>query len=86
MSAKIQNFITHTQDEIDAFLEVYSELLEIRREWNDLGYSAAIIDAGKEEFFPDLTGTEVAAVLTGIDNLATWYGAGNGTNLQRVRK
>jgi len=83
--AQINNFVSRTRALADDLLETYNLMVGIRDEYAKLGYSATIIQAELDGTNTEVTGTEVVAVMTSIDNLKAYMDAGNGTNLYKVR-
>jgi len=83
--AQINNYVTRLRDQAAGLLNDYNDLVAAADEWTKLGYSAQIIQGELDGLNLDVTGTEIAAVITSIANLVTYMNAGNGTNLYKVK-
>lgn len=83
--AQINNFVTRVRDQAANLIDDYNALLGVRDEYSKLGFSAQIIDAELDGLNMEVTGGEIVNVMTAIDNLKTYFDAGNGTNLYKVK-
>lgn len=83
--AQINNFVTRVRDQAANLIDDYNTLLGIRDEYSKLGLSAGIIQDELDGLNLEVSGGEVVNVMTAIDNLKTYFDAGNGTNLYKVK-
>lgn len=83
--AQINNFVTRVRTDSTVLLDIYNHMVALSDEYTKLGLSAAIIQAELDGLNLEVTGTEIAAVITSIGNLTTYMNAGNGTNLYKVK-
>lgn len=83
--AQINNFVTRVRDQASNLIDDYNTLLAIRDEYTKRGFSDAIITAELDGLNLEVTGGEIVNVMTSIDNLKTYFDAGNGTNLYKVK-
>lgn len=83
--AQINNFVTRVRDQATNLIDDYNVLLAIRDEYVKRGFSDAIISAELDGLNTEVTGGEIVNVMTSIDNLKTYFDAGNGTNLYKVK-
>lgn len=83
--AQINNFVTRVRDQASNLIDDYNTLLAIRDEYVKRGFSDAIITAELDGLNLEVTGGEIVNVMTSIDNLKTYFDAGNGTNLYKVK-
>jgi hypothetical protein len=83
--AQINNYVTRVRNASETLIEIYNEMLGLRDEYAKLGLSYTIIQAELDGLNLEVTGGEITSVMTAIDNLKTYFDAGNGTNLYKVK-
>lgn len=83
--AQVNNFISRTRDLSSNLIADYNALIAIRDEYSKRGITSEIIDLEKDGLNLEIGGSEIVAVMTSIDNLKTYFDAGNGSNLYRVK-
>lgn len=83
--AQVNNFITRTRQLSSNLIDDYNALIAIRDEYSKRGISSEVVETEKAGLNLEVTGMEIVAVMTSIDNLKTYFDAGNGTNLYRVK-
>lgn len=83
--AQVNNFITRTRELASNLIDDYNSLIAIRDEYVKRGISSEVVETEKDGLNLEVTGGEIVAVMTSIDNLKTYFDAGNGTNLYRVK-
>lgn len=83
--AQVNNFITRVREVSSNLIDDYNTLIAIRDEYSKRGISSEVIEAEKAGLNLEVTGGEIVAVMTSIDNLKTYFDAGNGTNLYKVK-
>lgn len=83
--AQVNNFITRTRELSSNLIDDYNALIAIRDEYSKRGITSEVVEAEKAGLNLEVTGGEIVAVMTSIDNLKAYFDAGNGTNLYRVK-
>jgi len=83
--AQINNYVSRVRNSAETFIGMYNEMIGLRDEYAKLGLSSTIIQAELDGLNLEVTGTEITAVMTSIDALKTYFDAGHGTNMYRVK-
>jgi len=83
--AQINNYVSRVRNSSETFIEMYNEMIGLRDEYAKLGLSSTIIQAELDGLNLEVTGGEVESVMTSIDALKTYFDAGHGTNMYRVK-
>jgi len=83
--AQINNFVSRIRQQTANLIDDYNLLIAMRDEYSKLGLSSETIQAELDGLNLEVTGGEITAVITSIDNLKTYFDAGNGTNLYKVK-
>lgn len=87
---KLNNFMTRAWQGAEMLISVTNDMRDLRDEYTKLGLDAVTLDAVLAETpgsdNDHLTGAIVVAMMTSLDNLATYMAAGNGTNLYKLKR
>jgi len=84
MSDKKNNFITRQVQQTSAFLTAYQELLELRDEWDALGYNTEISDDDIAGDNSHVTAAMLADAFTSLAAIKSLMDTGHKTNLFRL--
>jgi len=83
--AQINNYVSRVRNSAETFIEMYNEMIGLRDEYAKLGLSSETINTELDGLNLEVTGGEITAVMTSIDALKTYFDAGHGTNMYRVK-
>lgn len=87
LQPKHSNFISRSVTAAQQFKTVYDSMVALRSEWDALGYASggtAIVDGDFVGNNIHLNAADLGAFYTSQGNLATYWGAGNSTNVCKM--
>lgn len=79
------NHVSRVRQTAAQLIDGVDKLQALKREWDALGYSAAIIESGIIGDNAGVTGADIAAVYVTLDALNTLLAQGHATNLYRAK-
>lgn len=82
--AKKNNFVSRLVAQVDAFLDDYGELLQLRDEYDALDYGNQISQDDLQGTNADISPAEITAVFTSVAAVKAVMDAGHKTNLYRI--